>query len=192
MDAENQSSTRVGLPAASLTTGTVPLVIGLLMVDGLHFVFARLLSSYLPPVTSAFWVLGVGALEIAIYAAYRGQLNLATFRRHWAFFLAIGIFVGTSTAMTYTAVTYIDPGTASLLVETTTLFGLALGVVWLGERLTRHQAVGAAVCVVGVVIITFQPGDYLRFGAFLVLGSSLLYALHAAVVKRYGARINFI
>jgi drug/metabolite transporter (DMT)-like permease len=177
---------------AGLGAPTAALVIVLLLIDGLHFVFARALRDYLPPVTSAFFVIAIAAVELAVFAAWQGRLRLATFRQHWRFFTAIGALIGTSTAMTYVSVTYIDPGTASLLVQTTTIFGLLLGVVWLGERLSRRQVVGAAVCLLGVAIITFQPGDYLRLGALLIIGSSVFYALHAAIVKRYGGGLDFL
>jgi O-acetylserine/cysteine efflux transporter len=45
--------------------------------------------------------------------------------------------------------------------------------------------------VIGVVVISFQPGDYLRAGALIVIASTFLYALHSAVVKRYGGDIPF-
>jgi drug/metabolite transporter (DMT)-like permease len=43
-----------------------------------------------------------------------------------------------------------------------------------------------------VALITFQPGKYLSVGALLVLASSALYALHAALVKRHGEGIPFL
>jgi drug/metabolite transporter (DMT)-like permease len=44
----------------------------------------------------------------------------------------------------------------------------------------------------GVLIITFQPGDYLRLGSLLVLLSAFMYALHTAIVKRYGEEMDFV
>jgi drug/metabolite transporter (DMT)-like permease len=85
----------------------------------------------------------------------------------------------------------VDPGTASLLSRTSILFTLALGILWLRERLTRVEVFGTALALVGVVVISFQPGDYLRVGALIVIASTLLYALHSAVVKRYGGDIPF-
>ena len=46
--------------------------------------------------------------------------------------------------------------------------------------------------IAGVVIITFQPGDYFRTGAVMLLFGSFAYALHAAIVKRHGGGIDFI
>jgi drug/metabolite transporter (DMT)-like permease len=44
----------------------------------------------------------------------------------------------------------------------------------------------------GVFIITFQPGDYLRLGSLMIVGSTFMYALHAALVKRYGGDMDFL
>jgi len=176
----------------SLSENVPLLVIALLAVDGLHFVFARALRPHMHPVASVALVLAVGTAQIAAFAASRGQLRLTTLRKHLGFFFALGALVAVSTSINYVAVGFIDPGTASLLAETSILFGVALGVWWLRESLTRRQIVGAVVAIVGVIVITFQPGDYLRIGALMVLGSSMLYALHAAIVKRYASGIEFL
>lgn len=175
-----------------LTQNTTLLIILLLAVDGLHFVFARALHDYLNPITGAMWVLGIGALEVSVFAATQGKFRVSTFRQHAWFFLAIGALVAASTSINYTAVGFIEPGVASLLSQMSILFGLALGVFWLRDKLTRRQMIGAAIAIVGVVVITFEPGNFLRLGALLVIGSSFIYALHAAIVKRYGTGIDFL
>jgi len=100
--------------------------------------------------------------------------------------------VAASTNINYEAVALIDPGTASLLSETSILFGLGLGLFWLREKLTRAQIGGALLAVIGVFVITFQPGAYMRLGSLLVLSSAFMYALHAAIAKRYGGQIEFL
>ncbi|MHC4446077.1 MAG: DMT family transporter [Planctomycetota bacterium] len=168
-----------------------PLIVAcLLLVDGLHFVFARLLLPYLPPATSAMYVLGIGTIEVTVFMAIWGRIRFDLFQRYIWFFLAIGFLVATSTTLNYTAVAYIDPGTAALLAQMTILFGLGFGLIWLRERLTALEFIGAFVAIAGVVTISFQPGDYLRVGALIVLASAFMYALHAALVKRYGAAIS--
>lgn len=168
------------------------LVVALLTIDGLHFVFARALHDHLPPVTSAVYVLSTATLQIALFAASQGRLRFETFRRHFWFFLAIGGLVAVGTTVNYTVVGYVDPGVASLLAQTSILFGMGFGVLWLREWLTKMQVIGAAVAILGVGIITFQPGDFLRVGSILVIGSAGLYALHSAIVKRYGGDIEFV
>lgn len=161
------------------------LVISLLLVDSLHFVFARLLHDQLHPATSVFYVLLVATVQVAGFAWTQGQLRFTVLRHQPWLFAAIGFLVAASTLVNYIAVAYIDPGTASLLAQASILFGLAFGVLWLKDRLSRQQWLGVMVAFAGVAIITFQPGDYFRVGSLLVLCSSFMYALHAALVKRY-------
>jgi drug/metabolite transporter (DMT)-like permease len=52
--------------------------------------------------------------------------------------------------------------------------------------------VGAGLALGGVMIVSFQPGDYLRLGSLLILAGTFLYALHAALVKRYGGQMAFL
>lgn len=180
------------LPQRLNPTQYTPVVIAVLLtVDSLHFVFARLLLPYLPGGTSAFYVLAVAAVEVAIFLALKGTIRFEIFRQNLRFFLAIGLLVALSTTFNYVAVAYIDPGTASLLAQMSTIFAMALSLIWLRERLNRFEVAGALVAIAGVFVINFQPGDYWRLGSLLVLGSSFMYALHAAIVKRHGGDLEF-
>ncbi|MCP4427598.1 MAG: DMT family transporter [Chloroflexi bacterium] len=174
----------------------VPVIlIMLLLVDSLHFVFARLLLPYLPPTASSFYYMALATLQIAIYAAVRRQIQWRIFWEHARFFLIIGFLIAVATAISFTVVAYIDPGTASLIARMNTIFALGFGLFWLKERLTRGEAFGAAVAVIGVFIISFQPGgesNYLLLGTLLVLSSNFAYALHAAIVKRYGEGMDLL
>lgn len=163
----------------------------LLVLDSLHFVFARLLAPYLPGLTSALYVLAVATIEVSIFLAFKGAIKPRVFLQDSRFFLVVGFLVAASTGLNYIAVRYIDPGTASFLARTTTIFALALSVIWLRERLSSVEVIGALLAMVGIVIISFQPGDYLRLGSLMILASSFMYALHAAVVKRYGGDLDF-
>jgi drug/metabolite transporter (DMT)-like permease len=164
----------------------------LLVVDSLHLVFARTLLPYFEPVVSATLVMLVATIQIGIYGLWRRELHLSSLRQHFWFYLAIGFLVGASTALTYSAVAFIDVGTASMLAKTSILFSIGIGLWWLHERLHRLQLVGALLALIGVFIITFQPGDLLRWGALMILASTIMYALHTALVKRHGSRMGFI
>ena len=175
-----------------LSASAAPLIGALLIVDSLHFVFARILLPLVPPLTAALFVLAIGTAEVGLFSMLHRRIDLAAFVRQRWFFLSIGFCVAASTALNYTAVAFIDPGTASLLAKAEIAFTLSIGIVWLGDQLTRTQGAGALLALFGVAMITFQPGDYLSPGAMMVLGSAFLYALHAAITKRYGGQIDFV
>lgn len=186
MATRNQDSTQ------TLSTQSVALLVALLLIDSLHFVFARLMLPHANPFLSALFVMGIGTVEVGIFGIATGRLRLATFTRHWVFFVAIGFCIGVSTAISYSAVALIDPGTASILSKTSIIFGLAFGIFWLGDRLSRPQILGAAIAIIGLIIVTFQPGNYLRTGSLLIVFSTLIYSSHTALTKRYGGGMDML
>lgn len=170
-----------------------PLLVTLLLtVDSLHYIFARLLLSHISPSVSPMYVLAIATIEVGLYGLISGRLRLKTIRKHFWFFISIGFLVAASTNINYESVAFIDPGTASLLSMTGVLFSLGFGVFWLRDAFTHLQIGGAMLTLGGVFTIAYQPGDYLRLGSLLVLISSFLYALHAAITKRYGSEMEFL
>jgi drug/metabolite transporter (DMT)-like permease len=163
----------------------------LLMVDSLHFVFGRIFAPLLSPFVSAFYVLAIAALEIAVFLAIRRKIDLRVLRDNYRFFLVVGALVAAATIFSYTSVTYIDAGTASLLSRLSTVITLALSYFWLRERLSRNEWIGAAISISGAFIISFQPGALFRVGTLFVVASITAYSLHIAVVKRYADNIEF-
>ena len=152
--------------------------------------FTRALLPHLPPAASGFWMIGIAVVELLVFA--RGRIDVGVLRRHLWFFVTIGLLVGVNTNMGFVAAAYVEPGTASLLSRTSIIFGVGLGVLWLGERLTRVQTLGAVIAIAGAVVISLQPGDHLRAGSLIVVIATFLYALHSAVVKRYGGQMPFL
>jgi len=176
-----------------LLSNTPLLVSFLLVVDSLHFVFARVLHEFgMPPDAGAFYVLGMAALQLFVIALIRKRLNFSLLKENLIFFVSIGFMVAVSTAMNYAAVAWINPGTASMLGKTSVLFGLALGILWLKEKLRLPEVIGSGIAILGVFAIAFQPGGLLQLGSLVVLTSTFLYSLHAAVVKRYSADMDML
>lgn len=170
-------------------------VIALLLVESLHFVFARLLLPYLPPITSSFYYMALAMLMIAFFAGARRRIDWRILRDNAPFFLIIGFLIAFSTSMSFSSVAFVDPGTASMIARMGTIFTLGLGVFWLKERLAGGEIIGALIAVLGVIIISFQPGEsggIVWVGTLMVLASNFSYALHAAIVKRQGGDIEFI
>lgn len=177
----------LALAAQSRVLNNAPLVVMcLLVVDSLHFVFARLLLPYLPPTPAAMYVLGVSTVQVAVFLAIWDKIDFGVFRRFAWFFLGIGFLVAASTVLSYASVAFIDPGTASMLGKLSTLFSLGFGLIWLRDRFNRWQSLGALLALVGTFTIAFQPGEFIWVGVVMVIASTFMYALHAALVKRHG------
>jgi drug/metabolite transporter (DMT)-like permease len=185
-----QNETKIS-GSASILNNT-PLAIGILLLfDSMHLIWARSLNHSLHPIAASFWVLGFATVEIAIFLIATRQADLTVFKENFRFFITIGLLVAIATSMNYTAVHYVDAGTASMLSRSSTIFAIAFGVIWLKDRLTLLQWIGAIIALGGVLIISFQPVRSFQIGALLVLGSAFAYALHAAIVKKYGGEIDF-
>ena len=171
---------------------TFPLLASLLFVDSLYFISARLLGSRLDPVVASFYYMLVAAVELGLYALLTRKLDLRLLRQHLGFFTAIGFCVAVSVLLSYTGVQYIDPGTASMLSQFGVIVALALGLLWLRERLRPAQWLGAGLAVAGVFVVSFQPQLELRVGALLVLLSNIAYVVHTALTKRFAEDMDFI
>ncbi len=182
------TTAKVSRPAISMPV----LIVILAILDSVHFVFAKLLLHHISPYVSAFYVMTVASLQVGIYGFFCGRIHFRTLLKNLWFFLSIGTLIGISTIINYEAVAFIDPGTASLLTRASILMSIGLGIFWLGERLTKLQVGGAVLALCGVLIITFQSGDYIRFGSLLILVSAFMYVLHTAIVKRYGEDMDFV
>lgn len=164
----------------------------LLIVDSLHFVFARLLLPHIAPSIAVFYVIAIGTVEVGLFGFLKRRIHFKTLGRHPWFFLSIGALIGVSTIINYKAMAFIDPGTASLLAKASILMSFGLGVLWLREELVKSQFAGAFLAIAGVILVTYQSGDYVRLGALLILVSAFMYALHTAIVKRFGGTIDFV
>lgn len=176
----------------ALPTAQLPLLAMVLLFDSLHFIFARLLLPQISPDVSAMYVMAIAGVQVGLYGWWRGELRWAVLRRHWRFFLIIGVLIGVSTHLGFVAVGFIDAGTASMLNKVATVFSVAFGLLWLRERFTMVQLLGTAVAIGGSVIIAYQPNTQLQWGALLIIVGSFCYSLHFAVVKRQGNEIDFL
>ncbi len=168
------------------------LIVFLVVIDSVHFVFAKLLLPHISPYVSVFYVMAIGMIQVGLYGWIYRRIHFRTLFRNLFFFLSIGLLIGVSTIINYEAVAFIDPGTASLLAKSSIVMSIALGIFWLKDKLAKKQGYGVILALSGVLLITFQPGDYIRFGSLLILLSAFMYALHTAIVKKFGAEMDFI
>ena len=162
----------------------------LLIIDSLHFIFARLLHPLSPPIVSVFFVLLIATIEVGIFGALRRELNFSDIKRKWWLFATIGVLIAGSTVINYQAVEFIDPGIASLLAQTGAVWAVLFGLIWLRDDLNRSQGIGGVLALTGVFIVNYKAGDYVQLGSLLVVLSAAMYALHSALTKKFSEDIG--
>lgn len=105
-------------------------------------------------------------------------------------FAAVGLFrPALSANLSVVGIRYLGPTLSSTLASTSPLFGLALGILWLGEQLTLQTALGTAGIVAGVVLLTRRSGtltvSWPLWALLFPIGAAILRAA-AHVLSKFG------
>jgi drug/metabolite transporter (DMT)-like permease len=168
----------------SLTDMILLLFLG--AVWGGAFLFFRIASPEVGPVWTAEIRLLIGALVLALVA---GRRTFAIVRTRPRDFAIVGVMFS---ALPFTLLAFatltLPTGFGALLNASTPLFTAVLGVVLLGQRLSRRTVAGLAVGVVAVfVLVGWSPleiGPALLLAVAAALGASMSYAFAGTFVRR--------
>lgn len=161
-------------------------------------VAARLLVGEVPPLalSLARWVIAFALLlPFAGRAAWRHRAALA---RHWRILLLIGpLGVGAYNTLQYIALQTSTPMATSLIASSSPVFILALGVLVFGERTRPAQWLGAALSVVGVVLVMARgdPANLAQLrivpGDLIMLVANLTWTLYTWLLRRHRPELPF-
>lgn len=90
-------------------------------------------------------------------------------------------------SLTFTGVKGVDATTAALLVQLEVPFGLLLAWIFLGDRISKKQALGMLVAFCGVALILGEPklsGDLIY--ALMVIAGAFTWAVGQIMIKKLG------
>lgn len=148
-----------------------------------NMVIGRGLREAVPPIALAFWRWSIALALVLPFALPKLRNQWPTLRAHWRPMLALGLLgVGCYNTFAYIALQYTTATNATLLNSFIPIATIALAFVLLGKRLTRSEALGVAVSLVGVMSIvsrgdpatllalSLNTGDLWMLGAVLVWG----------------------
>jgi len=102
---------------------------------------------------------------------------------HWKIFLVMGFCQAGAAWTFFYGVTLIDPTVAAFFGRASAIFSLILGIIFLRERLNRWEAVGIALAIGGALVITYGGGQVKLAGMFLIVASTLFFALFTFLGK---------
>ena len=159
-------------------------------------VLGRLLVGQVPPLTLNWlrWTLTVLILLPFTWRALRPWSRISD---RWPYLLAVGLLgVGLFNSLQYLALVTSSPINVTLVAASMPVWMLAVGALFFGERATRRQLAGAALGLLGVVIVIgrgawqnlvqvrFVPGD--GFILLAVIG----WALYSWLLARPPAHMR--
>lgn len=154
---ENGLPRMAGLRPAAVALATGLLIAGYTVIDGLGVraaVAGGEAGRLADAVGYVLWLFFLDGWVLAVYAVFTNGAAFARFaRRNWLTGLAGGIASLGAYGLTIYALSQGAMGLIAALRETSVLFATALGIIFLGERLTIARVVAGVVIVAGVVLL---------------------------------------
>jgi drug/metabolite transporter (DMT)-like permease len=148
-----------------------------------NMVVGRGIHESVPPVALAFWRWTIALACVAPLALPHLRNEWTLVRRHWRALVALGLLgVGGYNTLVYVALEHTTATNASLLNSFIPIATIALAFALLGRRLTRIEALGVVVSLIGVLAIvargeldtllglTLNVGDLWMIVAVLIWG----------------------
>jgi drug/metabolite transporter (DMT)-like permease len=176
--------------APSLSTAYATAVLGWLLSAGVY-IAAKWAAPEMPPWALCFWRLALACL-ILLPIVHRHHADMiALLRSRAAEVLMVGaVGLTLCQGMIYTGLNYTDATTAGIIMALSPVMTMVLARIVLGEALGRWQAAGAALALVGMVVIVTRgdPAALLTLdlnpGELWVVGSALCWAAYTVMLRR--------
>ncbi|MBE5314532.1 MAG: DMT family transporter [Xanthomonadales bacterium] len=115
----------------------------------------------------------------------RGPGPTLTSRQRWALLVLglLGYYL--SSLLDFWGLQYVPVSLERLILFLNPTFVLLIGLLFLGQRVSGRQWLAMAVSYAGIVLVLIEnlrvEGSHVLFGALLVLGAAISYALYLAV-----------
>jgi drug/metabolite transporter (DMT)-like permease len=154
---------------------------------GASFIFIRVAVPALGPFVLVELRVGLGAVALALSAAFLG--GLPKLRVRWRQFVLLGMVnVAIPFSLISAAEINLTASLAAILNSTTVMFTAVVAAVWMGDDLTARKVVGVMLGIVGVAVLVGWDPIVMNWVVVLSVGAmlaaSLAYALGSVYAKR--------
>jgi len=159
-------------------------------VWGGSFIFIRVTAPVLGPLWMAEGRVLIGGLALLAWFRFTGFD--AQWRQHWRFYLLVGTVNSAVPFSLYGfAGIHLPASTMAFLNATSPMFGLVLGALFAGERITARKVAGLLVGAAGVAMVarpeaSVQAGPLFGWAVAACLAASFAYGLTGLILKRWG------
>ncbi|TGM47746.1 DMT family transporter [Leptospira biflexa] len=154
-------------------------------VIGFKEVFRRF---HLSPEMAAFFGVGFAFFVVTPFflsSAKRRTKVILTIRRDGLILLIGTLSNAMGIVLYYYALKQTDLGPAAILIKTTVLYNVILGVVFLGERFKDREVFGIILSIFGIYLISTLQGQINLISASCILISAFLFAIQSYLIKKY-------
>ena len=168
-------------------------LVALAAIWGASFIFIRVTAPVLGPAWMAEGRVLIGALVLLAWFRFTGFDP--QWRRHLRFYIAVGVL---NSAIPFTlygfAGMYMAGSVMSILNATSPMFGLLLGALFMGERITARKIAGLVIGAAGVVLVA-RPAESEGASPMFVwavaacLLASFAYGFTGVLIKKWGAGV---
>lgn len=131
----------------------------------------------------------VGSL-IFLSTSQKRQRCLACLRQDGKVMLLGALFTSVGAGIWWYALAESSSGITSLLSSSEALISLALGIIFLGERIYKYEWLFILCALGGLVLVSTLEGEVSWRIAGLIFLSRLLYMLQSFVVKKYAMNVD--
>lgn len=163
-------------------------LLSLSAIWGASFLFLRIASPVLGPLTTAFFRVMIGAVTLAgCLVMLRIRLDM---RGKWRPVILVGIInSGIPFVMYSIAALWLPAGYSAVFNAMTPLMGVAIGAAFFAEPLTRAKLAGVFLGVGGVAVLTgagpIEVTSQVVLGALACLAATACYGLAGFLTRRW-------
>lgn len=155
------------------------------------YIAAKWANAEMPPWALCFWRLALAAAILLPLVHHQFAAMARLIRSRPFELLAVGgIGLTLCQGLIYTGLHYTDATTAGIIMALAPVLTMVLARLLLGEVLSGWQVVGAAVSLVGMVVIVARGdlpallGLQVNPGELLILGSAFAWGLYTVLLRR--------
>ncbi|MBN1937222.1 MAG: EamA family transporter, partial [Anaerolineae bacterium] len=148
------------------------------------FLVRKSVSNAVNPTTFSVWWYGLSGIYAWVWTLLRGQpAQIGRASRAWKPLLALILCNAAAAILYFTEIDMTNPALVAFFGRLRTVYTILLGIVLLGERLNRREWAGAAITVLGTLIIAYKGGTALNTVFVLALIENLLMAVTTVTAR---------
>lgn len=158
---------------------------------GLKYAFVHFKD--LSPANASFWgMLGASLLGTPVFLRSKKSIKKLqdTIIRDGKILLLVSFITSFAAFLWFMALENTSLGPHSLLVKSSIVFAVILGVIFLKERIGSEQISGIALAITGIVLISTLAREVQLIYVMLVMLSSFIFALQSFFIRKYSPNIN--